>query len=173
MDFPRPRQRLRPFRRPDPNFCLHHDETAAEHTCDACRARFCSSCVMTLQGKTLCGPCKNFRVRGLHRPGRASPLAIVALVLALVSAPIAFVLAMAGAHSGAEGSVALGVSICVLGVLLPAAALVVSRYALRDVETKANVRGRSLAMTGLTTALVGVMWCASVAGLLIFKQVTG
>ena len=173
LEFPRPQRRLRPFRRPDPNFCLHHDETAAEHTCDACRVRFCSACVVTLQDKTLCGPCKNFRVRGLHRPGRASPLAIVALVLALVSAPVAFVLAMAGAQTSAGGSVALGVSICVLGLLLPAAALVVSRYALSDVETKANVRGRSLEMTGLTTALVGVMWCVSVAGLLIFKQITG
>jgi hypothetical protein len=173
MDFPRTQRRLRPFRRPDPNFCLNHDETAAEHTCDACRARFCSACAVTLQGKTLCGPCKNFRVRGLHRPARASALAIVALVLALVSGPVAFVLAMAGAQTSTGGSVVLGVVLCVVGLILPAAALVVSRFALRDVETKANVRGRSLAMTGLTTALVGVMWCVSVAGLLIFKQWAG
>jgi hypothetical protein len=173
MDFPRPQRRLRPFRRPDPNFCLNHDETAAEHTCDACRARFCSACVVTLQGKTLCGPCKNFRVRGLHRPGRASPLAIVALVLGLVGGALSFVLGVAGGQISAGGSVALGVAFCLLGLLLPGAALVVSRFALRDVETKANVRGRSLAMTGLTTALVGVMWCASVAGLLLFKQLTG
>jgi hypothetical protein len=172
-DFPRPQRRPRPFRRPDPNFCLNHDETAAEHTCDACRARFCPACVVTLQGQALCGPCKNFRVRGLHRPARASALAIVALVLALVSGPVAFVLAMAGAQTSVGGAVALGVSFCLLGLILPAAALVVSRFALRDVETKANVRGRSLAMTGLTTALVGVMWCVSVAALVIFKQLAG
>jgi hypothetical protein len=173
MDIPRPRRQLRPFRRPDPNFCHNHDETAAEHTCDACRARFCSACVVTLQDKTLCGPCKNFRVRGLHRPGRASPLAIVALVLGLVGGVISFVLGMAGATTSTGGGVAVGVSLCLIGLILPAAALVVSRFALRDVETKPNVRGRSLAMTGVTTALLGVMWCASVAVLLICKQVTG
>jgi hypothetical protein len=173
LELPRPQRRLRPFRRPDPNFCLNHDETAAQHTCDGCRARFCPACVVTLQGKTLCGPCKNFRVRGLHRPGRASPLAIVALVLGLVGGAISFVLGMAGAQTSAGGSTALGVALCVLGQVLPAAALVVSRYALRDVETRANVRGRSLAVTGLTTALVGVMWCASVAGLVLLKQWVG
>jgi hypothetical protein len=174
LDFPRPRRQPRPFRRPDPNFCLNHDETAAAHTCDACRARFCPACVVTLQGKELCGPCKNFRVRGLHRPARASALAIVALVLALVSGPVAFVLGLvAGAQSSSGGSAGLGVSFCLLGLIMPAAALVVSHLALRDVESKANVRGRSLAMTGLTTALVGVTWCVSVAALVIFKQLTG
>jgi hypothetical protein len=130
--------------------------------------------VVTLQGKTLCGPCKNFRVRGLHRPGRASPLAIVALVLGLVGGAISFVLGLvAGTQTSAGGTTAVGVSLCLIGLILPAAALVVSRLALRDVETKANVRGRSLAMTGVTTSLAGVMWCTSVAALLILKLKTG
>jgi hypothetical protein len=172
-DFPRPQRRPRPFRRPDPNFCLNHDETASEHTCDACRARFCSACVVTLQGKTLCGPCKNFRVRGLHRPARASALAIVALVLGLVGGALSFVLGVVGASTSATGSVALGLAFCLVGLLLPGAGLVLSRFALRDVETKANVRGRSLALTGVMTSLVGVAWCASVFVLVLFKQWAG
>ena len=44
--------------------------------------------VITLQGETLCGPCKNFKFGGLGRPTRPLPLAILALIVSLVSAPV-------------------------------------------------------------------------------------
>jgi hypothetical protein len=92
---PLPPRRPRVARRPNPAYCLNHDETPKEKTCDACRCSFCSACVVTLQGQTLCGPCKNFRVRGLNRPARMAPLAIIAFVLALVCAPVTLFLTFA------------------------------------------------------------------------------
>jgi hypothetical protein len=120
-DFPPPRRRPREPRRPNPKYCLNHDETASEHTCDACRCRFCAACVVTLQGQTLCGPCKNFRIRGLSRPARPSALGIVALVVALVSGPVTFFLTLVAMflQASGAGSTAGGVVLCVVCMLLP------------------------------------------------------
>jgi hypothetical protein len=61
----------------------------------------------------------------------------------------------------------------VVAAALPAAALVLGWMALREVETKPNVGGRSLAATGATTALAAVLWTLSVAVLLVAKQAQG
>src|SRR5579871_4900572 len=93
-EFLRPR-RSRERRRPNPAYCLNHEETPKEATCEACHASFCSACVLTLNGQTLCGPCKNFRVGGTSRPTRPSPLAVVVFVLALVSTVVSLILTLA------------------------------------------------------------------------------
>jgi hypothetical protein len=169
-----PRRRPRAVRRPNPAFCLNHDEAPSEHTCAACRLRFCSACVITLQGQTLCGPCKNFRVRGLHRAARITPLAILALVIALVSGPVAVVLTFMAFGAYITGGRAGGpVVLCLLGLILPVAGLVLGGLALRDIETRPNVAGRSLALTGATTGLIGVLWSLTIAGILVLKHLQG
>jgi hypothetical protein len=45
----RPR-RSRERRRPDPAYCLNHEEAPKEAMCAACHGSFCSACVVTLQG---------------------------------------------------------------------------------------------------------------------------
>jgi hypothetical protein len=172
---PPPRRPPRFIRKPRPEFCFHHDEDASEATCEACRLAFCSACVVTIRGQTLCGPCKNFRIRGLNRPARVSPLAIVALVLSLVSGPVTFILSVMalGMFLNPQSSPVAAVFLCLLAIALPATALVLGVMALRDIDSRAHVGGRALAMTGSTAALAGVVWGASLACLMIFRHLQG
>ena len=102
------RRRAQVFRRRRPGFCLNHDDVATDKTCAECKESFCPNCVVELQGKTLCGPCKNFLVRGLHRPGKVPPLAIVAVIVGLVSSPVTFCLTLFGSgQMGGVGAVVL------------------------------------------------------------------
>ncbi len=133
-------------RRIRPEFCLHHDETPSTASCDACRQRFCAACVVSLQGQTLCSPCKNFRLRGLGKPARATPLSILALVVALAGGPVTFCLGMSAfsAHvASADGSWGLTVLLGVMGLLLPAAGLALGIVALRQIETSPHAGGLS------------------------------
>jgi hypothetical protein len=173
--YPPPRRPPRFIRKPRPEFCFHHDEEASEATCEACRLSFCSACVVTIRGQTLCGPCKNFRIRGLNRPPRMSPLAIVALVLSLVSGPVTFILSLIalGTFLNPGASPVAAVFLCLLSIALPATALVLGVMALRDIDSRAHVGGRALAMTGSTAALAGVVWGASLACLMIFRHLQG
>src|SRR5262249_27753210 len=91
-DRPLPSRRFLEGRRINPAFCLNHDETPSTVGCDACRQRFCEACVIKLEGKTLCGPCKNFRLRGMGRAAPVTAWSVLALVVALVSGPVAFCL---------------------------------------------------------------------------------
>src|SRR5207302_1859868 len=75
--------------RPDPNFCLQHPTTPAKSPCADCREGFCADCLVTFQGDSLCGPCKNFRVRLLDAPPRVSTMALVSALLALATGPLA------------------------------------------------------------------------------------
>jgi hypothetical protein len=170
-----PPRRVREKRRPNPAYCLNHDETPKEAVCDACHCSFCSACVVTLQGQTLCGPCKNFRVRGLSRPARVPALSVVSLVLSLVSAPAAALLALlaVSVQLAGEGGLVMAEVMCVLGMLLPIAGLVLGWAALRQIESKPNLGGRSLAITGATTGLAGTLLCLAIAVLTIAKQWQG
>jgi hypothetical protein len=168
------RRRPREVRRPNPAYCLNHDEAASERTCDDCRCSFCAACVVTLQGKTLCGPCKNFRVRGLNRPARFSAMAIVAFVVAAVGGPVAFFLTLMAVGMQAQtGNVGGAVGVCVLALALPAASLVLGWLALRDIETKPNVAGRSLAASGAVASLTGFLYTLTLAILMVAKQFSG
>ena len=114
-EWDRPQRRLQPAARHDPNYCLNHPDTASQHTCADCGEAFCADCVVALQGEMLCGPCKNFRIRSLHRPARPSGLAIGSLILGLIGGPFAYCLAivtpqMMQASADVGGSPAVGMA---------------------------------------------------------------
>jgi hypothetical protein len=154
----------------NPHFCFQHDESASETTCDACKLPFCKLCVVTLQGQTLCGPCKNFRIAALGRSPRVLPLAIVALVVSLVSGPVMLILSLVamGLHIG-EGATGAAIVLCLLATALPIAGLYLAWKALRQIDSHPEMGGRALAISGMCAALVGVLWCVTVIALLIVK----
>lgn len=162
---PRPR---REYRRVNAKFCLNHDELPTEYTCAHCHLPFCGKCVVELQGERLCGPCKNFKVRGMQRPSRLTPLAIGAAVVALVAGSISFCLTGMGAtQSGNPGSIFFGV----VAVLPPLGALVLSLWAMKEVESKPRTGGRALALTGMVGGLLGLMWSVSVIMVMLMKLI--
>jgi hypothetical protein len=171
-DGPRGPRRGRETRRINPAYCLGHDDRPSTQRCDDCRCMFCDACLTPFQGKALCGPCKNFRARGLQRAARPAPLAVLAFVTALVTGPLSFCLSLLGVNSqaGGQGSLGLTVLLSVVGALLPAVGLVLGGLALRDIDAKPHLRGRALALTGSATALVGVLWSLTVAVLVIVRQ---
>ena len=130
----------------DPNFCFNHQEIVAGIPCAACKVNFCADCIVTLQSETLCGPCKNFRLRSAQRSGRFSLPSLFSVILALITTPVGFCLVSATAQGNVPyfGLVAL---------VLPLAGLLLGILGLRDIERNADVRGRSLAIAGVISAL--------------------
>jgi hypothetical protein len=165
-------RRKNEFRRRKPGLCLNHDEVATEQTCADCKEWFCPNCVVAMQGKVLCGPCKNFRLRGFNRPPRPPTLALVALLTGLVAGPVSFCLPTFGAVAS-QASLGWTIALAVVGLLLPCAGLFLSGWALRQIDTRPNLGGRGLALTGATASLVGVLWCLTVVFLVVFKQTQG
>lgn len=161
------------YRRVNPKFCLNHDESPTEHTCSQCRLPFCSKCVVQLQGEVLCGPCKNFKVRGMQRPTRITPLAIVALVAALVAGPIGFCLTLMGVGTQAQSAGGVSLLFGIISLMPPVGALVLGLWALKEIETKPRTGGRALAMTGTVAGLIGVLWSVTVVLVLIVKLAQG
>ena len=90
-------QRARP-RPQDPNFCLYHTAVASHAVCADCKNGFCQDCLVQFQGQPLCAPCKNQRVKGLHKASPTSQLALASLLLALFTGPLAFCLYPLGAQ---------------------------------------------------------------------------
>src|SRR5262249_19772045 len=147
-------RRRRETRRANPRYCLNHEDAPSETICDDCKMSFCNGCVVSLQGKMVCGPCKNFRVRGLNRPTRVTALSIITLVVGLVSGPITFCLGLFTVVGQEKNpSSAVVIMLALIGLILPIAALVLARFALREMERKANTSGRSFAFTGAVSGL--------------------
>jgi hypothetical protein len=171
LDFLRPR-RTRERRRPNPNYCLNHEETAKEATCSDCRASFCSACVVELQGQTLCGPCKNFRFGALNRPARLPALALTAFVLALVSTVISLILNFMaiGFTTLMEAGLAASLISCTVALFFAVGELILSGLALRQIDRQPALGGRGLAMTGAMAGLTGIVWAFSIAAFLIARQ---
>jgi hypothetical protein len=168
-------RRAREKRRINPAYCLNHEETPKQATCAACHCSFCSACVLTWQGQTLCGPCKNFRVDGLSRPARLLPLAIVAFVLGLISIVVSLILtiaAVAVSLIGEAGAIA-GMVCCLIALVLAGGELVVGGLALRQIDRQPALGGRSLAMTGVTAGLAGMVWALGVVVFSIARQLQG
>ena len=172
--FLRPR-RSHERRRPNPAYCLNHEETPKESICAACRGSFCSACVVTLQGQTHCGPCKNCRLGGLRRPQRLSPLAIVAFALALICTVVnLFLCLMAiGLAVKMESGLVAAVPCCVIALFFAVGELIVSGIALRQIDRQPALSGRGLAMTGATAGLAGVVWATALAFFIVARQVQG
>jgi hypothetical protein len=144
-DGPEPRERRGPRR--DPDFCFNHQGFASEVTCDDCQERFCKQCVVELQGKTLCGPCKNHRVRMLLKPARTSGLAIAAVLTAMVAGLFGMCLLTAGmvADNAVLPLLALTPQVvaCGLGVL-----------AIYFTATRPRLTGQAMAITAVVTSVV-------------------
>jgi hypothetical protein len=173
-EFLRPR-RMRERGRPNPAYCLNHEETPRETTCEACHCSFCAACVVTVQGQTLCGPCKNFRVGGRSRPSRLQPLAIVSFVLAFISMIVSLILILVavGASMAFEAGTVVAVVCCLVALLLAGGELIVSAIAVRQIDRQPTLGGRSLAMTGAMAGLAGVVWALAAAVFSIARNVQG
>jgi hypothetical protein len=173
-EFLRPR-RSRARRRPNPAYCLNHEEAPKDAICAACHCSFCSACVVTLQGQTLCGPCKNFRLGGLSRPAHVSPLAVVAFVLALICTVVSlFLCFMAiGFAVKMESGLVGAIPCCVIALFFAAGELIVSGIALRQMDRQPALGGRGLAMTGATAGLTGVVWATALAIFIVVRQLQG
>src|SRR5207253_3533762 len=89
-----PQRRRRAVVVRDPAYCFNHQDVPADQTCNDCGEHFCPACVVVVRGKTLCGPCKNFRLARMQRAPQVSTMAVVSLVLALVGGPLSFCLSM-------------------------------------------------------------------------------
>ena len=172
-----------PWARPVPvirqrskSYCFNHQDTPPQHNCAACGETFCADCVLTLEGRTLCGPCKNYQLRAKQRPPQVSVAAVIAPLLALLAGPgvllLLFVVAgMAEASGGRQTDVAAGVAIAaLLGFVLQLIALVLAATALRAVESDKNLSGRALAITGLVAALVCSVLVSEIS-LLVFRSI--
>ncbi len=136
------RGRRRPSRplRPNPDFCLNHETVRSQMTCADCKEAFCSACVVELEGETLCGPCKNYRVRSWQQPPRVSGYALSSVILAL---------------AGVLGALLAGPSgpaLWLFALLPQAAAMILGGLGLRAVERNAELGGRALALTGVLMA---------------------
>ncbi len=130
-----------------PNSCLNHPQTPATETCEACGERFCEACLVTLEQRRLCGPCKNFRLRVLQRPTRVTGLAIASAVVSLSTGMCGHCLLAAAVNTRHPAT-------AYLGVLPQLGALVLGIFAVRQVETQPRTGGRALVMTGLVVAFV-------------------
>jgi hypothetical protein len=143
---PAQRRRRRARYRPDPNYCLNHQAAPSQQTCVECGEAFCNDCVIQLDAKTLCGPCKNFQVRTWQKPARLSGMALLSLILAIVFSLLGICLVRTG-----------NPLVGMLALLPHAMALVLGLFALRDTERNPKISGRSLAITGIVTAAVAAL----------------
>lgn len=134
----------------DPNACLNHDNRVKQNSCADCGEGFCAMCLVTFQGKMLCGPCKNFRTRLLQKPLQVSFLSWFSVVLALVLGPLALCVLPLGASTWT-------VLWTLLAILPQAAAIVLAVLAWRGVEREPSLGGRGLAVTGMLAGALGVV----------------
>lgn len=128
----------------DPDRCFNHQEVPQSAHCADCDEAFCGNCLVTLQGQTLCGPCKNFRARRMELLGQPSGLASASMVLAFLTSPLATCPIWFPGSS--LGLVAVAVS---LPQLL---ALGLGIWALYVNEKSGRSGGQAIAITGVATS---------------------
>jgi hypothetical protein len=141
--------------RPDPAVCLNHHHLASEVTCADCQEHFCRHCVAEFQGRTLCGPCKNFQIRQLNRPPRSSSLAIVALILSLLAGPMGPVLSALSATAGA-------MILALIALLLQLLALALGGLVLQLAPDGPRTGGQWLAVTAIVASGVSAVLTGSI-----------
>lgn len=145
---PRERRSRRPARkyRVDPNFCLNHTHLPSQTTCTDCGEAFCNDCVLEVDSQTVCGPCKNFRIRAWQQPPRVSGFALFSVFLALVAGLFGAVAVSNGASP----------TMCLIALLPHVGAMLLGGLGLRSVEKHPELGGRSLAITGILMAGMGI-----------------
>jgi hypothetical protein len=165
----RPRRARRPEIVPrDPAYCFNHQDIAAEQTCADCDEHFCSACVVTLGGHTLCGPCKNYRLAKLQRSRSISGMAIGSLAVALAGGPFGCCLSSMGLGPDSEFH-GLAIVFALASMLLPTVAVALGFLALREIVRKPSVGGQTIAIIGAVTGVVGVVASVTLAVAIIGK----
>ncbi|HEV3261045.1 MAG TPA: hypothetical protein VG013_29610 [Gemmataceae bacterium] len=147
----------------DPAYCFNHRDTPSRQTCAACDVALCDDCVVVLEGATLCGPCKNMRIRRLHRPSRLSLTALFSVIVALAGGPVSFCVLITLAAGVGVPAVGFG------GLLAPLLAIALGAIALKQIEKDPHVGGRALAITGIVAGLVGAMMAGIMTVLLQYS----
>jgi hypothetical protein len=145
----RPRRGERRERR-DPNFCFNHSSTPRSTVCEDCGESFCSSCLVTMEGATLCGPCKNFRVRSLEVPPSSSNFATFSALISLVFGAGVGMCILPWGFSTTIGVLSM------LALLPQLFALGLGIRGLYLAEQSNRVGGQAWAITGVATASVVV-----------------
>jgi hypothetical protein len=140
----------RPYRRGrtekrDPDFCFNHQRRPKTEICAECEQSFCADCLVKFQGKTLCGPCKNFESRRTELPPVASTTATACLMITLLAGPMMLCLLIW--TPGTPMRIA-----SLLSLLPQLLALGLGIWALRDAERERKGGGQWVAVTGVTTA---------------------
>jgi hypothetical protein len=131
--------------------CLNHQDRPVQEKCADCNEGFCPDCLLHFQGRTLCGPCKNYRLRTTERPGTFSNKAWIAAALAMGTA----VCVSCVWPFGATG---MGLLVSVLALFAEAGAMILGGLALRETDVNPRLSGRALAITSmLTGGLAGVL----------------
>lgn len=170
-----PSRKKRTIKRANPAYCFNHDEENSQTLCEDCKLSFCDSCVVEFQARTLCGPCKNFRLRPRAVSGQLSSWAMIALVLGFVAGPLGFCLSTLPltAYLQGQGSVGLTILVCLFALIPSLVACWVGQRALRQFDREPLLLGRGLAFTGVLAGLSSGLWCLTVAGITLFKQAQG
>jgi hypothetical protein len=132
-----------PSRRDAAN-CFNHQDRPVLHKCPDCSEGFCADCLVTFKGQTLCGPCKNFRLRVTTQPATLCGKALVGVILGMSAAPLVMCLWPFGANS-------FVVLLCVMALVAQLGAVVLGALALRETEANPRLSGRSLAITSVLT----------------------
>jgi hypothetical protein len=135
----------------DPNFCFNHPSTAQNGVCEDCGEAFCSSCLVTMAGATVCGPCKNFRARTLEQPAKSSGTAVASVIIALMAGGVlGFCLLPFGGRP----------AIMVLSILALVPQLFALGLGIRSLfvaEAQGRPAGQALAITGIAAAGVTIL----------------
>lgn len=146
-----PRQRTRGQGRVrNPSFCFNHTDLPSEYTCVECEERFCSNCIVHFQNNVYCGPCKNVVIRRETRPPKISLLALFSLIAGLVLGPTGF--CVIGFQMGTGFLPGI-----ILAILLQLGALGLGMLAVYKMEQDPHLMGKSLAMTGMLSACLGIL----------------
>lgn len=152
LDRPGRRDERRLRSRPrDPNVCLNHVRRASQAACVDCKDGFCADCLVYVDAKPLCGPCKNRRVKTLHEPPPTSQLALMSVLLALFTGPLAFCLYPMGLNFQTQ-------KLVIFALVPQCVALALGIWALRKIATTARLGGQAMALSGILTACFGVFW---------------
>ena len=84
-------------------------------------------------------------------------MAIVSLILAILGGPISFCLSTFG-RVNEIGTAPFAIALGIGALLLPAVALLLAILAMSQIERDPRLGGRGMALTGATTAAIGVVW---------------
>ena len=135
----------------DPNACFNHQDRPGQEKCADCAENFCGDCLVKLKGTSLCGPCKNFRLREVNKPSSVSGKAVVGILLAVCCAPLATCLVPFPISGFYRRPLRGGA--CWEQLL----AMLLGGLALHDTEKDPRLTGRSLAITTLLTGGLAVV----------------